>query len=103
MRHRLAAIAFSQGRPADAERLLKQVLAMRQVELGTHHPDVAAALDDRIPLDQATGRTKELEPLLRRAAAIREWHQRTEPLAYGRAPRRPVRSVFSFARSVPLW
>jgi tetratricopeptide (TPR) repeat protein len=58
---------------------------MRQVELGPYHPEVAAALDDLITLYRVTGRLAEVEPLLKRAVAIRQWHERKEPLAYGRA------------------
>ncbi|HET9572980.1 MAG TPA: alpha/beta hydrolase [Methyloceanibacter sp.] len=68
----LAQLYASQARPADAEKLFKQAVAIRETALGTDNLLVADALVQLAAFYQAQGRYQEAEALLKRAVSIRE-------------------------------
>ncbi len=63
---------FDAGRYQEAEPLAREVLALREMLLGSAHPDVATSLNDLAELLRLLGRDAESEPLHRRSLAIRE-------------------------------
>jgi ankyrin repeat protein len=69
---RLGNLYQTQGRPAEAEPLLRRALAMRERLLGAEDPDVALSLDSYAGVLRKLGRTAEAEQLETRARAIRE-------------------------------
>ncbi len=67
-----ARLYYQQGEYAEAERLYRRSLAIREKALGPDHPDVATSLDNLAELYQAQGKYAEAEPLLQRSLAIRK-------------------------------
>jgi tetratricopeptide (TPR) repeat protein len=65
---------------AEAEPLYRRALRIREEQLGTDHPDVAASSNDLATLLQAQGKYAEAEPLYRRALRIREEQLGTDHL-----------------------
>jgi hypothetical protein len=61
----------SQGRSAEAEPLLTQVLAIREKVLGPEHPDVDTILEKYAVLLRRMGRAVDASPMETRARAIR--------------------------------
>ncbi|QWF72169.1 tetratricopeptide repeat protein [Methylomonas paludis] len=57
---------------SEAERLIKQAIAIDEKNYGAEHPDVAIGLNNLAELLQATNRLSEAEPLMKRALAIDE-------------------------------
>lgn len=68
----LAQLYASQARPADAEPLFKQALAIRETTLGPDNLQVADALVQLASFYQAQSRYQEAEALLKRVVSIRE-------------------------------
>ena len=66
----LAEMYYAQGRYAEAEPMLRQVLAVREKKLGPNHPEVAASLNNLAALYKDQGRYAEAEPMYRRAVTI---------------------------------
>ena len=67
-----ARLYYQKGEYAEAERLYRRSLAIREKALGPDHPDVATNLDNLAELYQAQGKYAEAEPLLQRSLAIRK-------------------------------
>ncbi len=67
-----ARLYYQKGEYAEAERLYRRSLAIREKALGPDHPDVATSLDNLAELYQAQGKYAEAEPLLQRSLAIRK-------------------------------
>ncbi|MBO0756798.1 MAG: CHAT domain-containing protein, partial [Bradyrhizobiaceae bacterium] len=68
----LALLYQAQGRYAEAEPIMKRVLAIDEKALGPDHPDVSRDLGNLAALYQAQGRYAEAEPIMKRALAIDE-------------------------------
>jgi tetratricopeptide (TPR) repeat protein len=66
----LAGLLGDRGQHQEAEKLLRQALAILETSLGAEHPDVAAVLDGLAKVLKAQGRYDEAESLWRRAIAI---------------------------------
>jgi tetratricopeptide (TPR) repeat protein/DNA-binding MarR family transcriptional regulator len=60
------------NRLAEAEALMRRVLAITETSFGVEHPNVAKYLNNLVLLLQDTNRLSEAEPLMRRALAIGE-------------------------------
>jgi Tetratricopeptide repeat len=60
------------ARYRDAESIYKEILAIREQQLGANHTDTAVVLNNLALLLQDTNRLGEAEPLMRRALAITE-------------------------------
>ncbi len=67
-----ARLYYQKGEYAEAERLYRRSLAIREKALGPDHPEVATSLDNLAELYQAQGKYAEAEPLLQRSLAIRK-------------------------------
>ena len=63
---------YKVGQYAEAEPILKRVLAIREESLGPDHPDTATSLNNLAMLYEKQARHKEALPLLERALAICE-------------------------------
>jgi len=61
-----------QGRHADAERMLRRAIEVKEEGLGPDHPDVATSLTNLGLVYAAAGHEAEAVPVLERAAAIQE-------------------------------
>lgn len=61
---------MAQARYADAERLIKRALALRERTLGPEHPSVGSSLEDLALLYEKHSRYAEAEPLYERALAL---------------------------------
>ena len=68
----LAELYEAQGKYKQAEPLLRGVLAIREKQLGSEHPDTATSLGNLGALYFAQGKYEQAEPLLQHALAIRE-------------------------------
>jgi CHAT domain-containing protein/Tfp pilus assembly protein PilF len=62
----------SAGKYREALPLAQRVLSIREKDLGSDHPDVAASLNSLAGLYQDQGRYNDAEPLYKRSLAIRE-------------------------------
>ena len=69
----LGTVYRAQGRYAEAEKLYRRALELREGNFGAAHPEVAVVVNNLATLYHAEGRTAEAEPLFRRALAI--WEQ----------------------------
>jgi len=67
-----------QGRTADAEKMYKRALAVKEVALGPDHPDVATTLTNLGVLYAASGRDQDAVPVLERSLSIREKRRGSE-------------------------
>ena len=70
--YRLALLRLRQGRPDEAEELLRQTLAIRRQVLASTHLEIAEPAFVLGKLLLETGRPQEAEPLLREAVEIRD-------------------------------
>jgi tetratricopeptide (TPR) repeat protein len=68
----IAAALEGQGKIADADRALKEALALREAKVGKDHLDVARNLEFIAASYWKQGKYKDAEPLLERALTIRE-------------------------------
>jgi tetratricopeptide (TPR) repeat protein len=68
----LGELQYYQGRYDESLATFKQVLAIRESNLGENHPEVAAAANDLGVLLMTVGRFDEAEPALARALGVRE-------------------------------
>ena len=76
----MATLYQSQGsKYAEAESLLKRVLAIYEKALGPEHPDMAASLENYAALLRETGRSDEAAKMEARAEAIRAKHAKENP------------------------
>lgn len=66
----LALARQEQGDYADAERLSRRVLSLRERNLASDDKDIAGSLNNLAAVLHAAGRDREADPLLRRALAI---------------------------------
>jgi tetratricopeptide (TPR) repeat protein len=66
----LAFLYASQGRYTEAEPLYMRSLAIKEMQLGADHPDVATNLNNLARLYESQGRYGEAEPLYLRALAL---------------------------------
>ena len=67
-----AAALYEAGKYSEAIPLAQQVLAIRERQLGSDHPDVVKAINDLAVAYEGQGRYVDAEPLYQRALAIRE-------------------------------
>jgi tetratricopeptide (TPR) repeat protein len=67
-----AVIYYIHGEYAEAEKLFKRSLAIREKALGPNHPDVATSLDIMASIYAIWGDYAKAEPLYKRSLAIRE-------------------------------
>ncbi len=70
--YRLAILRRQQGEFAEAERLYRRALEIREREQGPNHPDVAMVLNNLAALEATRGDYDAAQPLLERALAIRQ-------------------------------
>jgi len=70
--YNLAILRRQQGSLAEAERLYRRALAIREQEQGPTHPDVAVILNNLAALQVAEGHYEDAQPLLERALSIRQ-------------------------------
>lgn len=70
--HNLGVLYEIQGRYAEAETLLKRVLAIREKTLGANHREVVRTLNSLAEVYNAQARYAEAEPLFRKALATRQ-------------------------------
>ena len=70
--NRRAVRLHSNGQYAEAEPILKRVLAIREQALGLEHPDTATSLNNLAMLYEKQGRYKEAVPILEQALGICE-------------------------------
>ncbi len=70
--YNLAILRRQQGSFAEAERLYRKALGIREHEQGPNHPDVAVILNNLAALEVAQGRYADALPLLARALTIRQ-------------------------------
>jgi hypothetical protein len=66
----LAVLRRDEGKPGDAEPILKRALAIQETTLGPEHPIVAETLDHLAVLNTSSGELVAAEKLFRRALAI---------------------------------
>lgn len=70
--NQLAVLFLAKARHAEAEPLMRRVLAIDEKSLGTEHPEIAISLNNLAQLLQDTNRIAEAEPLLRHALGVFE-------------------------------
>lgn len=69
---RLAGCLGAEGRPAEAERLLRDSISQRETKLGPHHPSLALTLNELALCLRTQGQNEEAEQCLTRALALLE-------------------------------
>jgi tetratricopeptide (TPR) repeat protein len=67
----LASLYYDSGRDEEAIPLYREVIAIREAELGPEHPEVAVSLNNLASVYVASGKYAEAEPLYRRSLEIR--------------------------------
>lgn len=67
----LASLYYDSGRDEEALPLYREVIAIRELELGPDHPEVAVSLNNLASVYMASGRYSNAEPLYRRSLEIR--------------------------------
>ena len=75
----LASILRNQGKPADAEPLVREALAIRKKLLGNEHLNVARSLDTLAAVLKEQGKLAEAEATQREAQAIRAKQPQMQP------------------------
>lgn len=95
-RARTAPDAQRRARLAEAERLFRRALAVKEVGIGPDSPDVATTLNNLARLYTDEGRLEEAIPLLERSLAIQEKALDTEHPLLGRT----LRSLAAVYRAV---
>lgn len=80
MTNQFGLLAFTKAQFSQAERLMRQSLAIFEQSYAEDHPDIGTATNNLAQLLKATNRYGEAEPLMRRALAIdKEWYGAEHP------------------------